>query len=91
MHIEEAIQNLFPIRQIRNACLTKKDCGDDSRMVFYMTSTCVTPSSMVIQISPAITLWKAHTRSYPLSTLVVKNIGYTQEKLKLLQILPLKK
>ena len=61
---------------------------------FYIKSTWLTPSSLVIQISEAIYFWKEETRPYPLYTLayilVMKNIEYNQEKHKLLQISPFK-
>ena len=49
---------------------------------FYMTSNWVTPSSLVIHISAAISLWKAETCSCLLYTLVyalvIQNRGLNQ-------------
>ena len=46
---------------------------------------------MVIQISAAITFWKAEIQSYPLYTFIVKNIGSIEAKQILPQILTFKK
>ena len=58
--------------------------------LFYMTSTWETPSSLVIQISEVIELWKSETRYYYLYTLayilVTKNTGSNKEKQKMSQI-----
>ena len=76
MHVEDDILNFSPIIHNIN---------------FYMTSTHVTLSYLVIYISVEISFRKVEIRSYPLYTLVVQNTGYTQEKQKLPQMLPLKK
>ena len=54
---------------------------------FYTMGTCVTLPSLIIQISAEITLQKVEICYYPISTLVVQNTWYNQEKHKLQQIL----
>ena len=54
--------------------------------LFYMMSTYVTLSLLVIHISAALTSQKVDIESYPVSTLVVQNTGYNQEKQKIPQI-----
>ena len=56
-----------------------------------MMSTCITMSSLKINISAEITFLKVEIQSYPLYTCIVKNIGSTEAKQILPQILTFKK
>ena len=55
---------------------------------FLMTITHVTLTYLITHISETIILPKADIQSCPISTLVVQNIGYNQEKQKMPKILP---
>ena len=55
IHVEDYILNFSPIRHNRNSYPRKdNNGGDDSSMVFYMSVTWVTLSSLIIQFPAAI-------------------------------------
>ena len=58
--------------------------------LLQITDTCGTLSSLRIQISESTALLIAEIQYFPISTFMVQNIGSTQEKQTLPQMLPFK-